>query len=301
MKTFLSPADLARAIGASESSLKRWADEGRVAVSKTAGGHRRIPLAEAVRFIRRSGAALVDPEALGLGRLDGKQARRSAAGEPADMGERLFQLLLRDDAAGGRALIHSLYLAGWTVDAIGDGPLREALHRIGELWRHDEQGVFLEHRATQTCLQALLEVRALLPPAGQAAPVALSAAPHADLYLVPTVLAATVLADLGFVEHNLGPNVPWPALGAAIAHYRPLVLSLSLSVPPRDARATAAALADAADLLAPHGGSLVVGGRGAGGVKLARRSNLHRGDSMAELAAFARGVLAARSGGGAAA
>jgi hypothetical protein len=216
------------------------------------------------------------------------------------MGERLFQLLLRDDAAGARALVHSLYLAGWTVDAIGDGPLREALHRIGEVWQHDEQGVFLEHRATQTGLQALLEVRALLPPPRTGAPVALVAAPPADLYLVPTVLAATLLADLGFAEHNLGPQVPWPALGAAIAHYRPLLLSLSLSVVPGDPRAAAAALTDAADLLAPHGGSLVVGGRGAKTVKLARRSNLHRGESMAELAAFARGVLAARAGGAAA-
>jgi hypothetical protein len=71
-------------------------------------------------------------------------------------------------------------------------------------------------------------------------------------------------------------------------------------VVPGDPRATGAALTDAADLLAPHGGSLVVGGRGAKTVKLARRSNLHRGESMAELAAFARGVLAARAGGAAA-
>lgn len=300
MKTFLSPADLARAIGASESSLKRWADEGRLAVSKTAGGHRRIPLAEAVRFIRRSGVALVNPEALGLGRLEGKRAARAAAIAPGDMADRLYDLLLRDDAPGARALIRSLYLAGWTVDGLGDGPLQNALGRVGVLWRHDEQGVFLEHRATQICLEALLEVRALLPPARPGAPAALSAAPANDGYLLPSVLAATVLADLGFADHNLGPHTPWPALGMAVAHHRPLLVAISLSVSPSDPRSVAAALTDLADLLASHGGALVVGGRSAAGLRLARRPNLHRGATMAELAAFARGILAVRTGGAAA-
>jgi excisionase family DNA binding protein len=55
MQNTLSPRELAAAVGVSESSLKRWADEGRVKVARTAGGHRRIELAEAVRFIRQSG------------------------------------------------------------------------------------------------------------------------------------------------------------------------------------------------------------------------------------------------------
>jgi MerR family transcriptional regulator, light-induced transcriptional regulator len=52
----LSPKALAAAIGVSESSLKRWADEGRLAAERTAGGHRRIAVAEAVRFVRRRGS-----------------------------------------------------------------------------------------------------------------------------------------------------------------------------------------------------------------------------------------------------
>ncbi|HEX9106572.1 MAG TPA: MerR family DNA-binding transcriptional regulator, partial [Longimicrobiales bacterium] len=51
--SYLSPRELAEAVGVSESSLKRWADRGVLAVERTAGGHRRIPLGEAVRFIRR--------------------------------------------------------------------------------------------------------------------------------------------------------------------------------------------------------------------------------------------------------
>ena len=66
MKQLLSPKDLARATGVSESSLKRWADSGRLECTRTAGGHRRIPLAEAVRFIRESSISVVDPSMLGI-------------------------------------------------------------------------------------------------------------------------------------------------------------------------------------------------------------------------------------------
>ena len=75
MKRLLSPKELADAIGVSESSLKRWADAGRLQVARTEGGHRRIPIAEAVRFIRDTGAVVVRPDLLGLLAL---HARRKA-------------------------------------------------------------------------------------------------------------------------------------------------------------------------------------------------------------------------------
>jgi excisionase family DNA binding protein len=69
-KRLLSPRQLATAIGVSESSLKRWIDDGLLSAARTAGKHRRIPLAEAIRFIRSQRAPLVRPDALGLPDLD---------------------------------------------------------------------------------------------------------------------------------------------------------------------------------------------------------------------------------------
>ena len=47
-RAFLSPRNLAAAVGVSESSVKRWADEGRIRTALTPGGSRRIQLREAV-------------------------------------------------------------------------------------------------------------------------------------------------------------------------------------------------------------------------------------------------------------
>ena len=68
-KSLLTPKELAEALGASESSVRRWVDSGDIRIARTAGGHRRIPLTEAIRFIRLINAPVVRPELLGLGSL----------------------------------------------------------------------------------------------------------------------------------------------------------------------------------------------------------------------------------------
>src|SRR3954454_9469853 len=94
-KTLLTPKELADVIGASESSLRRWVDAGSIRMSRTAGGYRRIPLAEVIRFIRESGATVVRPDLLGLEDV----ARAAEAGEPGGADDqKLFEAL----AAGER-------------------------------------------------------------------------------------------------------------------------------------------------------------------------------------------------------
>src|SRR4051794_17870331 len=96
-KTLLTPKELADAIGASESSLRRWVDGGRLRISRTAGGHRRIPVEEAVRFIRETGATLVRPEMLGLA-LAPRELRAATkprhAGPSQSDADRLFAALV---------------------------------------------------------------------------------------------------------------------------------------------------------------------------------------------------------------
>ena len=62
----VSPKQVARAIGVSESSLKRWCDRGLIKTVKTAGGHRKMEIGEVLAFIRENDHALVAPELLGL-------------------------------------------------------------------------------------------------------------------------------------------------------------------------------------------------------------------------------------------
>ena len=139
-------------------------------------------------------------------------------------------------------------------------------------------------------MRALAELRTLFMPPAAGAPVAMGAAPTGDPYIVPSMMAAAVLADLGYLDHNLGPEVPMPVLDEAAGHYRPRIVWLAMSVV-REDDGLAAAAVELADRLARRGATLVLGGRGV--PPLARTGGLLRFHSMAELAAFARGARAA--------
>jgi MerR family transcriptional regulator, light-induced transcriptional regulator len=288
MERLLTTKDLARAIGASESSLRRWTDSGAIRTSRTVGGHRRIALSEAIRFIRQTGAAVVEPAALGL--QDVPTAGTTDAGEAVQ--ERLHQSLVEGDAAEARGQILTLYLGGMSVAAIGDGPVRLAMERIGTRWQHDPAGILIEHRATDICLLAISLIRQLLPPPPDGAPVAIGGAPQGDPYVVPTAIAATVLAEIGWREINFGPNTPVDLLATAAQERAAAMVWLSISTemsPPlrREIKRLATRLSQLQVLF-------VVGGRLAPALGSPRASDIHVLRTMAELSALARGAM--RSG-----
>ena len=64
----VSPKQVARVIGVSESSLKRWCDQGLIRMVRTAGGHRKMQISEVIRFVREHNHKLVNPELLEIGR-----------------------------------------------------------------------------------------------------------------------------------------------------------------------------------------------------------------------------------------
>ena len=267
----LSPKDLAEALGVSESSLKRWVDAGKIGAMRTEGGHRRISLAEAVRFIRETGAKVVNPEMLDMPEI-------ARAGS-----ERLLHHLRGGDVLGARGWLLGRYLAGVSVEELCDGPVVEAMQALGELWRHDDAGIFIEHRATDVCLQALAQLRnTFSAPAG--APVALGATPEDDPYLLPTFMAAIVMASCGMNTVNLGPDTPVSAMAAAAQEHQPRLVWISASAPLPQARAKA--IADWLKSLPPTT-TTVVGGRHS---ETIAAHGVRRVETMTELATLARGV-----------
>lgn len=230
----LSPKDLAEALGVSESSLKRWTDAGKIRATRTEGGHRRIRLDEALRFIRSTGTPVVRPELLDMPEV------ATALQDNVAAPDTLFDRLRRGDARGVRGWILARYLGGMSLADLCDGPIRTAMYDLGELWRHSAEGIFIEHRATDLCLQALAHVRATYDPPADA-PLALGAGPEDDPYLLPSFMAAAVIAAAGVRAVNLGPDTPLSALETAYDELRPSLVWISATAPIAPPRARAIA------------------------------------------------------------
>ena len=276
----LTPKDLADAIGVSESSVRRWLDAGTVQMTRTAGGHRRISLPEALRFVRASGQNVVRPEILGLKGL----RRRLATPHDEQGAQELFEALRDGRPATARGLITGWYLAGRPVADIFDGPVRAAMQRLGELWQHSREGILLEHAASVVCVEAVVQLRDLLPVPPATAPAAVGGAPEGDFYQLPTLLAATTLRGSGYRDWNYGPNTPLPLLASAAREREARIVWVSISSEvtapvKRQIRALA-------EELAGTRAHLVVGGRLAE-ENVPPASNIRLMSSMGELAAFA--------------
>lgn len=282
---YLSPRDLGRAVGLSESSVRRWADDGRLRAERTAGGHRRIARAEAVRFIRDTGLELLRPDLLGF---PGAEASPGVGGVPGAEG--LVAAIRAADNAGARRILVSAFLDGAPLAELCDGPMRLALREMGTVWREGPEGIVYEKRAVDVCLQALMEIRATIPDR-IGAPVAVGGAVEGDPYLLPSVMSAVVLADVGFRSLNLGPHVPTAAIIAASQLYPPALVWRSSAIPAvgpslrREAKYFAS-------LPSERQPDFVVGGPGFGASDLPREGRVQRLHSMSELAGFGRAVLA---------
>lgn len=288
MKQVLSPKEVADAVGVSESSLKRWADDGRIRVARTAGGHRRIPIWEAIRFIRESQLVVVRPEALGLPEaavnVHGLDDEQTAA-------DHLHAHLSEGHAEEARGMLMALYLNGRSIDEISDEVIKPAMDRLGELWKHSRAGIVSEHRATDICLQAVSRLRLTFPMPTNA-PTAIGAAPSGDPYVLPSLIAATVLASIGYNATNLGADTPLDCLADAVERERPRLVWLSISHIPEGAAWTKEFGAFAARVRGT-GAYLAVGGSRHQHIIERGGDRLLVGGEMSQLAGFARGLLGA--------
>ena len=220
----LSPRQVADALGVSESSIKRWSDDGLMATQKTAGGHRKLARADVLRFVREQGYDIGKPELLGLARV----ARDPFVDRAVR--DQLVAALVAGDAEAIRRLLVALVIRGEPLTAIFDELLAAALHEIGAQWEHGGVRVFQEHRAIELVHRALHEIRQLLTrrlPARR--PTAIVATLSGDPYTVATTMAELTLYDAGWSVTNLGADNPAHTLVEAISSLRPRLICIGIN------------------------------------------------------------------------
>lgn len=273
----LSPRTVAESLGVSESSIKRWVDEGTLSAAKTSGGHRKIAIEEVVRFSRDSQMPLARPDLLGLA-----EVATSGASPTGSEGSRLFAFLVEGEAEAARSQLLSLYLKGWSLARLLDGPIAESFERLGQLWYHDPRGIFLEHRATQIVLGILHRLGTLLPRTQVGAPRAVGAAPSGDPYYLPSFSASLLLQSVGYSTTDLSADTPVSTLAAAAeaADARLVWMSVTGNASSPTLRAE---LLKLEAQLAVQGKWLILGGRCVADLHLPHGPSLRIACTMAEL------------------
>ncbi len=255
MRTTLTPKQVARALGVSESSVKRWCDDGALAFAKTEGGHRRIAISDVLEYVRATGQVMPAPEALGLPASSGNQglALRRAVAD-------LQAALVAGDEPRARAIVFDLFLSGHSLAAIFDEVVAPVFHAVGDLWQCGEIAVYEEHRACLVATHVLDELRRAISKACTPRRKALGGTLEGDPYALPTAMIELVLRDRGWAAQSLGSSLPVATLVAAIEKERPdlVWISVSSAASPVEILGLLEAIEGACSA---RGAKLVVGGR----------------------------------------
>src|SRR5206468_1501542 len=101
---------VAKALGVSVSTVKRWVDEGVLPAHKTVGGHRKLLLADVIELARQGNLPHADLSQL-MQRRRGDQPL-----DLSDLADQLHQSLLAGNRDRVRTLIHGAYRRGLSIE-----------------------------------------------------------------------------------------------------------------------------------------------------------------------------------------
>ncbi|WP_406693905.1 B12-binding domain-containing protein [Singulisphaera sp. Ch08] len=279
---YVSTAHVARALGVGVSTVKRWVDEGILPAHKTAGGHRKLLLADVLRVAREGDFPRLDLSGLQL------DATSPGAFDPETLSQQLLDALKRGEADAVHSLIHGAYRAGVGIETLADFVIAPAMHRLGHEWESGRVAIHQEHRGTQICTAALYALKAILETQAESdRPLAVGGSPESDYYVLASLLAEMVLLDAGWRTISLGPHTPIVSFRQAVAELRPQLLWISISQLPNRDRF----LAEYRELYreAEQAGVCVaIGGRALTNSLRSAMSYTTYGDGLRHLAAFAR-------------
>jgi methanogenic corrinoid protein MtbC1 len=237
--------------------------------------------------VRETNSHVVRPDLLQIAEPGHRQRRAEAF---ASQDEQVFQSLVSGEAEVVAGLLTRMYLNGVSVAEMCDGPIRSAMRRIGELWPNDPRAIFVEHRATNICIEALGRLQASFPLPRVGDAVAIGGAPEKDPYVLPSLMVSTVLSELGFYAVNLGPNTPLSVLADAAIELRAKLVWIAFTAPLPKA-ATDREIAKATEQLAHGNIQVVLGGQATSRYRVPQAGQVNAFQSMTEMAGFARALL----------
>lgn len=225
-RRYVSPNEISRSLGVSETTVKRWVDSGRLAAHKTAGGHRRILVADVLSFINEKKLPFVDLSLLV------KPDEKAAPLDLPSRRQRLFESLVTGDGDMARQLVLDAHNAGFAVQQIGDELVAPVMWKVGHVWSEQTIDVYQEHLATQLCLGALLSLKAKLEQSitpSATRPLALGGGCEGDHYFLANLLVEMTFRDMGWRVSNIGPNTPFASYIRAIDELEPRLVWISCS------------------------------------------------------------------------
>jgi MerR family transcriptional regulator, light-induced transcriptional regulator len=314
MVDMLSPKQVSRAIGVSESTLKRWCDRGLIKTIKTEGGHRKLPVSDVLRFVRERNHD-ISFEGFGLPTLSQSAPAKTANEHPvaANPGavrpgsvppetvvdqtavgmnqsvKMVTEALLKGDGDQAWQLVCDLHNAKLSISAICDKVLSPAFAQLGRYWEDHSADIYQERRSCEVAQRILFELRHMVPPIDPYW-TAIGGTLTGDNYSLPTKMTELVLRDAGWNANSLGTAIPFDSMVRAILDTRPKLFWLTASLKIEDLDQFASDFKKLSDAAESVGAALVIGGQAFNEEIRSKLTYCCHCDSMQQLHSFAKAI-----------
>lgn len=193
-----------------ESSVKRWCNAGDLACTFTEGGHRRIRLADLLRFASAQDVPceLLRLESEAESALKGVFAlRRGNVTE--DIVLMLKNWLLEADSRKVLALIIVSRSFDISLSVIFDRMIGDLMRHIGDSWAAGAFGIGEEHRVSESILDVLYHLQSEVElSSGPKRPTAILGTGPGDEHVTGALMVRTLLTEVGWDVVFLGRKVP---------------------------------------------------------------------------------------------
>ena len=274
----ISPKEFAAAIGSSESSLKRWLDQGVMPCTKTPGGHRRIEVNEAIKYVRESDLTLVQPQVLGIPTAMG-DIQKSQKRQIIDF----LQCLKEGNDNHAKQYLVNEFMNGKSLAEIFDGTIKNSLEFLGQIHEEDAESIFLEHRATQICISCINFLSQYLS-SSHTEFNAVSCSLEGDIYILPSLGTSVVIMENAGNCINIGPHTPISVIKQTVKNSRMKIDLVCISINDViDVKQTNQDLISLSNILNALEIELVIGGRSSDKINLSKLKEASHFNNMLQL------------------
>lgn len=240
LAAMLTTTEAAEAVAVAPSTIKRWADQGILPFTRTAGGHRRF-------------------ERFAIERLLREQPVSVSSGDPVASAWVRCLVDARRHEIDGRLLEAKARLGSWWRVA---DELAVALAEIGNQWECGRLTIAEEHVASDALARALARVGDALP-IRLDGPRCLLACAGEDEHTLGLSLAELCLRELGWTPLWLGRHTPVDEVVRLVRGGQVGMVAMSASALLSDQDALRATSDDVGEACKERGVALLLGGAGA--------------------------------------
>lgn len=259
-KTVLSTADVARLFDITETTVKRWADDGTLKCQKTVGGHRKFDIKHVVEFAT---ANRMEPVGTLVLEEDGFSSAIQVAVLDKDFSA-LSNIFVEKAMSVDRHDLHEflsyLYQHRFSLWEICDLIVRPGLYEIGDRWKSKGIDIYREHRASHETLDAMAKLQGEIFRKPSVGKQAVCACLNDELHDIGLRCAANILEAEGWSVHYLGSRTPYKSIIESVKDLHPELVCLSVTYV-EVTSSDVGRLKDLRRLVHRAGGKLILGGQ----------------------------------------